>query len=341
VSVSYSFKSRLEEKVQQQLNRQNVGYLLGAGASYLDGEGYPLAGQLWERIVSLVRSPEKEEIQAKLDGGADGIEQALDLLDDGSVIEKPHRRLVTEAIAQYFLTLNPPTNHHQRFVRRLARRQELNISVFTLNYDGLVERAADIEGVRLVDGFLGVERSFFRPQVFQEVAGLTHRGARKLQVDWATGILHLYKLHGSLGWFQFAGNDVRRVGFDTPTSDESRRLMVPPQHRKATDTTAPPYAALWSDFRGKLCHGPQPLNRLVTIGYGFRDEHVNAIIENALARQNFSLLVFAHTLTPEVFDRWSPKPNVVLVSHSRCSLYGEVGPGHDSMWSFEDLSERV
>lgn len=77
--------------------------------------------------------------------------------------------------------------------------------------------------------------------------------------------------------------------------------MVPPQHWKATDTTVRPYAALWSDFRGQLCQGPNLINRLVTIGYGFRDEHVNAVIENALAQTNFTLLIFAHSLTSEVF----------------------------------------
>lgn len=117
--------------------------------------------------------------------------------------------------------------------------------------------------------------------------------------------------------------------------------MVPPQHRKGTDTTAPPYAALWSDFRGRLCHGPNLLKRLVTIGYGLRDEHLNTIIENALARGNFTLLVFAHGLAPEVFARWSVKKNVVITTNSQCSLNGETGPGHPDLWSFEELTRRV
>lgn len=336
-----SLRNRLEAKVSHQLRSQHVGYLLGAGASHLSGKGYPLAGELWKYIATKIRSAERNEIQVKLDGGAGGIEHALDLLDDGTAVEKPHRHLVTEAIAEYFLSITPPTDFHQRFVCRLASRQEISVPIFCLNYDGLIELSADAAQVRVVDGFLGLERPFFKPQTFQERFALTHRGPRKPQADWRKGTLHLYKLHGSLGWFHLGGNDVRRLGLGTTTPDGAKRLMVPPQYRKGTDTTAPPYAALWSDFRGLLCHGPNLLNRLVTIGYGLRDEHVNAIIENALARGNFTLLAFAHNLTPEVFARWSGKKNVVIVTNSQCALNGEIGPGHPALWSFEELTQRV
>lgn len=341
MSPAGAFIDRLESKIEQQLGSQNVGYMLGAGASYLNGSGYPLAGELWNHIATNVRKPEQDEIQEKLDAGADGLEKALDLLDDGFATEKPHRHLVVEAIAEHFFSITPPADIHQRFVSRIALRQELYVPLFCLNYDGLIELAADAERVRVVDGFLGVERPFFEPQAFQERFALSHRGPRKPQADWRKGTIHLYKLHGSLGWFQLGGSDVRRFSLGTKTPTGARRLMVPPQYRKATDTTAQPYAALWSDFRGQLCHGPNLINRLVTIGYGFRDEHVNAVIENALARTSFTLLVFAQSLSPEVFARWSLKKNVVIVTNSQCALYGEVGSGHPELWSFEEITRRI
>ncbi len=336
-----SFISRLETKVSQQLGSQRVGYLLGAGASFLGGKGYPLAGKLWDSIGPKVPVPERDEIQAKLDGGADGIENALDVLDDGSATEKPHRRLVTEAMAEHFRSINPPIDVHQTFVRRLAARDELSTPVFCLNYDGLVELAADAERIRLVDGFAGLERPFFEPLTFQERTALSHRGPRKPQADWRKGTVNLYKLHGSLGWFNLGGTDVRRLGLAATTPPGARRLMVPPQHRKTIDTTAPPYAALWSDFRGLLCHGPNMLNRLACVGYGLRDEHLNAVIENALGRSDFTMLVFAHGLTDPVFARWSIKRNVAIVTEARCSLYGEVGPGHAALWNFETMTQTI
>ena len=88
-------------------------------------------------------------------------------------------------------------------------------------------------------------------------------------------------------------------------------------------------------------HGPSVLNRLVSIGYGMGDEHVNAVIENALARGDFTLLVFTRKLPTDVFERWSKKSNVIVVTEDACSLYGEVGPGHPVLWGFEKLSSEV
>src|SRR5258705_13023013 len=40
------------------------------------------------------------------------------------------------------------------------------VNLFTLNYDTLVEQAADAEGVVLVDGFVGTVRRVFRPESY-------------------------------------------------------------------------------------------------------------------------------------------------------------------------------
>ena len=117
--------------------------------------------------------------------------------------------------------------------------------------------------------------------------------------------------------------------------------MIPPQHRKDTDTMSPPYSSLWSEFRGMLRQGPFMVNRLVSIGYGMRDDHVNTVIENGLARTDFTLIIFAMMLKPEVFQRWSNKHNVIIVTKDQCSLNGETGPGHSNLWDFEKLSQEV
>ena len=78
------FIGALEAKVSEQLKAQRVGYLLGAGSSYLDNTGYPLSSDLWDLIKNNIRDNQKRaDIQAKLNEGADGLEHALDLLDGG------------------------------------------------------------------------------------------------------------------------------------------------------------------------------------------------------------------------------------------------------------------
>ncbi len=53
-----TYLEKLEKKVKTQLSSQNVAYLLGAGSSYLNGTGYPLANELWQNIKNgvLVKS---------------------------------------------------------------------------------------------------------------------------------------------------------------------------------------------------------------------------------------------------------------------------------------------
>lgn len=342
MTTASDFTRELEAKVAAQLRSVRVGYLLGAGSSYLNNAGYPLAFQLWDRIKDGVADPTKRSaIQAKLDGGANGIEHALDLLDDGSANDTPYRHLVTTALANLFMTLTPPVDVHAEFVKRIGQRGEPLTKIFSLNYDPLIERAAAKARVRLADGFHGTGLSYFDPAVFEERVFRIRGSHRGRQPEETVKPIHLLKLHGSLGWYECANDGVRRCDFAMEPPLGTKRLMIPPQHRKAGDTAAPPYAALWSLFRGSLCHNAAPINRLVCIGYGFADEHVNAIIEAALSRTDFTLLIFAMALSDATWTRWSAKNNVVVVTKDRCALKGQLGPGHPDLWSFERLATEV
>lgn len=342
MSTAHDFTSALETKVKSQLQGQRVGYLLGAGSSYLNNTGYPLAGGLWDLIKGNVTDPQnRAAIQAKLDGGAQGLEHALDLLDDGGARDTPYRHLVTDAIAEVFLLKDPDLCRHVHFVRRLSRSAAPAVTVFSLNYDPLIERAAEAARVRLSDGFIGMEHAYFDPAVFEERTGRirgTHKGR---QFEETVKPIHLLKLHGSLGWYECPQQGVRRCAYGSPPPPNTKRLMIPPQHRKATDTMHPPYAALWSTFRARLSHNPNPLNRLACFGYGFADEHVNAVIEAATIRTDFTLLIFTKALSDPAWVRWSAMANAVVVTSTRCSLSGSVGPGHNDLWCFERLCNEV
>lgn len=336
------FAKELEVKVFQQLKSQRVGYLLGAGSSYLNGNGYPLAFELWDLIKNrILDATKRADIQAKLDGGANGIEEALDLLDDGGVADTPYRHLVTDALAGLFMEKNPALDAHTAFVRAAVKHADPSVKIFSLNYDPLVERAAAISRIRLVDGYLGIDPPYFDAAVFEERIGRirgTHKGK---QFDETVKPIQLIKLHGSLGWYECSTNGVRRCAFGDVPPLSSRRLMIPPQRRKAADTVSPPYSALWSVFRGSLGQNAAPINRLACIGYGFADEHVNAIVEAAMARTDFTLMIFTKALSTTAWTRWSAKQNAIVVTESRCSLKGVTGPGHFDLWSFERLIKEI
>ena len=336
------FTVALENKIADQLRAQRVGYLLGAGSSYIEGSGYPLTFELWDLIKEKIRNEQmRDDIQAKLDAGATGIEEALDLLDDGGAIDTPYRHLVTAAIAEIFQPKDPPLDLHLTFIRQLSQRADPYVKVFSLNYDPLVERAAEQAKVRVSDGFLGMEHAYFDAAVFEERIGRirgTHKGR---QFDESVKPIHLFKLHGSLGWYDCPQRGVRRCAFGSKTPNGAKRLMVPPQRRKAADTMLPPYSTLWSAFRGSLGHNVSPINRLACFGYGFADEHVNAVIEGALARDDFTLLIFTKALSDPAWCRWSVKSNTIVVTETRCSLKGTIGPGHPTLWQFERICQEV
>ncbi len=342
MSRANEFTQRLEAKIAEQLKAQRVGYLLGAGSSYLDGNGYPLAFELWDKIKDIITDIDKrDEIQAKLDASATGIENALDLLDAGNPIEGPHRHLVADAIAELFRPMSPSLDDHIEFVKRMAQRSDPGTKVFNLNYDPLIERAAEYVRVRLCDGFSGHEDAFFMPSMFEERIGRIRGGFKRKQFEATAKPIQLFKLHGSIGWYQCNVDGIRRRAFGSPIPATTQRLMIPPQHRKAQDTMIQPYASLWSEFRGALGQDSNPLNRLVCIGYGFGDEHVNTLLENALVQPNFTVLIFTKELSDGAWDRWRTKTNVVVVTESRCSLYGEIGGGHPDLWKFERIAKEV
>ena len=180
---------------------------------------------------------------------------------------------------------------YKSLVRKLLTRP-LNlkrVNIFTLNYDTLVEQAADATGVVLLDGFVGTQRRVFRPESYEQdlyfpaetTEGRVHRFDR---------VLHLYKLHGSITWVrnQPSMDDpygIRSSGFDP---DRTEPVLIYPTPAKYGETLGLPYSELFRRFGTALV---RPQSVLFVIGYGFGDEHVNSIIRQALAVPSFTLVI--------------------------------------------------
>lgn len=163
------------------------------------------------------------------------------------------------------------------------------VNVFTLNYDTLVEHAADSEGVVLMDGFVGTQRRAFRPESYEQdlyfpaetTEGRVHRFDR---------VLHLYKLHGSITWTASAPTIDNPYGIESTTFSPGgiAPVLIYPTPAKYGETLGMPYSELFRRFSGALV---RPQSVLFVIGYGFGDEHVNAIIRQALAVPSFTLVI--------------------------------------------------
>lgn len=191
---------------------------------------------------------------------------------------------------------------YAEFLKKLLTRP-LNlkrVNLFTLNYDTLVEQASDSEGVVLLDGFVGTVRRIFRPESYDQdlyfpaetTEGRVHRLDR---------VIHLYKLHGSISWraTEADWNNPYGVSIDGAFNTPSGSPLIYPTPLKYGETLGMPYAELFRRFAAAVV---RPQSTLFVIGYGFGDDHVNAIIRQALAVPSFTLVV-VDPLAP------SPNPN--------------------------------
>lgn len=340
--IAFSFEDRLLAKLKQQIKGRKVGFLLGAGASYLSGRGYPLAAELWLAIKHHMPPADQAAIDDRMAPAGLPLEVTLDLLDVANGSDDMLRQRVTTAIGAAFAALVPPLDEYRSFIQGLAARHERTVNVFSLNYDCLVERAADSAGLALTDGFRGHFEANFQPENFLDAIGRYESRRNRLVFVPRQGIIHLYKLHGSLGWYSDGRGRITRIRPDLSHPAGQHNLMVPPQHRKAADTGYTPYATLWSEFRAYLTNdAPRLLNRLVCVGYGLADGHVNAVLDAALQREHFTLIVLARALSDQAFSKYAASAKAIVVTETRSSLYKEQGPGLPNAWSFEWLSREV
>lgn len=183
------------------------------------------------------------------------------------------------------------TKAHKEFLKKVLTRP-LNlkrVNVFTVNYDTLIEQAADAEGVVLMDGFVGSVRRVFRPESYdqdlyfpaQTTEGRVHRLDR---------VLHLYKLHGSTTW------KAEEPSWDNPygvlarseSDSDGASALIYPTPAKFGDTLGMPYSELLRRFASSIV---RPQSTLFVVGCSLSDEHIRAIVRQALAIPSFALIV--------------------------------------------------
>lgn len=167
---------------------------------------------------------------------------------------------------------------HKSFFQRLAgQKSRSTCDIFSLNYDTVLE--ASLEDLKLppIDGFRGAENAYFDATVYDELPG---RGLS----------FRLYKLHGSVNWVRDVEGTVRRRPWSAPEKNE--RVVVYPAEQKYVQTQYGAYETLLSLFRTRL-RETRPNNTLVVLGYSFRDEHINAAIEDSIRSDKANLTVYA------------------------------------------------
>jgi SIR2-like domain len=204
--------------------------------------------------------------------------------------------------------------HHAlaRWVGRATRVAP--VELFTTNYDTLLERALEDEHIAFYDGFVGGRRPFF--------LGATPA----TEFDPGRGWTRLWKIHGSVTWaWEPANGGGRRIarGPESPGGE-----LILPSFHKYDESRRQPYASMLDRFARVLTAREDTL--LITAGYSFSDEHLNAVIFDALqtrARLQVVALQYSDVADDhELLRRAARHPNLVLYGPERATAGGVTAP---------------
>jgi hypothetical protein len=165
----------------------------------------------------------------------------------------------------------------------ISRKKPLII--FTTNYDIVLEKAF------CPDGFLAKKwkalgvRAFYFGFEARDLITVFHLNLKKVLKP---GIVSLLKLHGSITWRLYK-DFVIHAWKDVPFDPDSPSLIYP-GYKGVPDRE--PFISLHLAF----LHCLAKANRLISIGFAFRDPYIHALLHHALSL-NSSLKVYA--LVPE------------------------------------------
>jgi hypothetical protein len=226
----------------------------------------------------------------------------LDALDKGVC------DFVQEVVNRSHISASSPYHCIADWINAIAREQP--IEVFTTNYDLLMEQALESSGTPYFDGFSGVSRPFFDLQAIEEDI---------LPPRWA----RLWKLHGSINWFQAPRTGVFR---SASRPDDSAIRLIHPSHLKYDESRRMPYLVMLDRLRSFL---KQPTSALIVSGYSFRDDHLNEVILQGLQRSPsaicFALLFGSLDQYEQAVALANKRPNLSLLASDGGVISGVRG----------------
>jgi len=188
-------------------------------------------------------------------------------------LEKEICKKIVEKINVQLPNNKTPYHTLVRWISSIDR--ELPIEIFTTNYDLLLEEAMEYLEVPYFDGFVGSIKSFFDLRAVEN---------DKIPLHWT----RLWKIHGSLNWYQDICVDNKRIYRSSEVKDDATQLIYP-SHLKYEQSRKMPYLALIDQLSKFI---KQKSSLLILSGYSFNDDHLNDAIINAL-KANPSAMVLA------------------------------------------------
>ncbi|MDA9440772.1 hypothetical protein XH98_17050 [Bradyrhizobium sp. CCBAU 51745] len=191
-----------------------------------------------------------------------------------------------------------------RLYRHLFDSTHATVHVVTPNYDRLAEYAADAADASTFTGF---SYGYLQTRAQSPDTRVTVNG-RQLRT------VAVWKVHGSLDWFQDASKQIIGVRSALTVPANYSPLMITPGIDKYRLTHGEPFRTIL----GRSDVALQNARSYFCVGYGFNDEHVQTKLIERCDRNSVPLVVLTKELTPSA---------KAFLSGGRCRRYLAIEDG--------------
>ncbi len=304
-----------------------LALVIGSGLSSAEGiPGMPaLAAHLSNRASSLTGEDAAfwSQAQAVLDAD-EGLEAAL-------LKHAPTERMETW-IAQQTVELILPKEREvisavlrgERTLRLTAflakvLKPTAGLPILTTNYDRLVEVACEMAGFHVDTTAVGHYAGAFDhvQSSMQSCRGITPRGKTTVLDHFPRAIV--LKPHGSFDWYRF-GSDARRSSLDL----DAERMIITPglnKYRAGYNFPFDKHRDLANDYLKRA-------SRLLIIGYGFNDDHLQTHLVRRI-EEGTPTLILTQSTSKKVVRLAMESPSCICLSKPSASAGFEmVTKGH-------------
>jgi len=309
-------------KIFQEICRQVPVIILGSGPSC--AAGIPGMGALAEHLLEKLEnnnSNDWEKISNHLRKNVD-LETAFNRTQPDEKLSKEIIKTVggyiseknREARDSYFNgKMTVP-------VRRLINyyRSEI-LTIITPNYDCLVEYCCDELKIHCNTGFVGYFRKSLDFEKAEREVEYVDRSvvvkSKRRQIAKRTPHVKLFKVHGSIDWYDFNNNIVSDISLIESKKNEDKRLIILPGDRKHSKAFHEPYRELIQKADNSLRSG----RSFLMIGYGFNDDHLQEILVKRLVEDEKHGIIITKKLSEKAKELLSDCPDLWGVSQKNSS----------------------
>ena len=308
-------------KTFQEICRQVPVVILGSGASC--ASGIPGMEELAEHLLEKLGSNTSEKwtgISNDLRKGID-LETALNRTPPDENLSKEIIKTVGDYIS------NKDREVKDRYFNRQITipveclidylREEI-LTIITPNYDCLVEHCCDKLKIHCNTGFVGYFRKTLDFEKAERVVEYIDRSVvvkgRRKQIAKRTPHIKLFKVHGSIDWYNF-NNTVSDASLIENGKYKDKRLIILPGDRKYSETFHEPYRELIQKADNSLRSG----RSFLMIGYGFNDDHIQEILVKRLKEDEKYGIIITKGLSEKAEELLSYCPNLWGVTQKNSS----------------------